>query len=203
MVPTVLACGTCGQVQEAPPPRPGTVVECCRCGSVITHFKRGSAGATAALSLAALILYVPANIYPILRMTQYGVYSESTVWDGVVLLAQSRQYFVAVVVFLASIVIPLVKLAGLFFLTITARLETRRWLRARTRLYRFIDVIGPWAMLDVFLLAILVALVKLGQFATVLPGPGLIAFTCVVVLTIFASASFDPHLIWRRAEGCA
>jgi paraquat-inducible protein A len=130
------------------------------------------------------------------------VYSESTVWDGVVLLAQSRQWFVAIVVFLASIVIPLLKLAGLFFLTVTSRLETRRWLRTRTRLYRFIDVIGPWAMLDVFLLAILVALVKLGQFATVLPGPGLIAFTCVVVLTILASASFDPHLIWRRAEAC-
>ncbi|HEX2566232.1 MAG TPA: paraquat-inducible protein A [Burkholderiales bacterium] len=203
MVTTVLACGTCGQVQEAPAPRPGTLVECCRCGAVITQFKRGSPSVTAALSLAALILYVPANIYPILRMTQYGVESQSTVWDGVVLLAQSNQWFVAIVVFLASIVIPLLKLAGLFFLTITARLETRRWLRFRTRLYKFIDVIGPWAMLDVFLLAVLVALVKLGQVATVLPGPGLIAFTCVVVLTIFASASFDPHLIWRRTEGCA
>src|SRR3954468_7095663 len=203
MVPTVLACGTCGQVQEAPPPRPGTVVECCRCGAVVTQFKRGSAGVTAALALAALILYVPANIYPILRMTQYGVESQSTVWDGVVLLARANQWLVAIVVFLASIVIPLLKLAGLFFLTVTAKLESRRWMRARTRLYRFIDVIGPWAMLDVFLLAVLVALVKLGQVATVLPGPGLLAFTCVVVLTILASATFDPHLIWRHAKGCA
>ena len=204
MASAVLCCDTCGLVQRVDPLQPGSVAECFRCGSFLAARRgTGSVHVTAALSLAALALYVPANIYPILRMTQYGVYSESTVWDGVVLLAQSRQYFVALVVFLASIVIPLVKLAGLFFLTVTARLETRRWLRARTRLYRFIDVIGPWAMLDVFLLAILVALVKLGQFATVLPGPGLIAFTCVVVLTIFASASFDPHLIWRRAEGCA
>ncbi|HZQ74000.1 MAG TPA: paraquat-inducible protein A [Burkholderiales bacterium] len=204
MVTTVLACGTCGQVQEAPSRmRPGTLIECCRCGAVITHFKRSSPGVTAALSLAALILYVPANLYPILRMTQYGVESQSTVWDGVVLLARANQWLVAIVVFLASIVIPLLKLAGLFFLTLTARLESRRWMRARTRLYKFIDVIGPWAMLDVFLLAILVALVKLGQVATVLPGPGLVAFTCVVVLTILASASFDPHLIWRGAESCA
>jgi|SRR5581483_653331 len=204
MVTTVLACGTCGQVQEAPSRmRPGTLIECCRCGAVITHFKRSSPGVTAALSLAALILYVPANLYPILRMTQYGVESQSTVWDGVVLLARANQWLVAIVVFLASIVIPLLKLAGLFFLTLTARLESRRWMRARTRLYKFIDVIGPWAMLDVFLLAILVALVKLGQVATVLPGPGLVAFTCVVVLTILASATFDPHLIWRRAESCA
>ena len=74
-------------------------------------------------------------------------------------------------------------------------------LRSRTRIYRFIDVVGPWAMLDVFLLAILVALVKLGQIATVLPGPGLVAFTAVVVLTMLASASFDPRTIWDRREG--
>ena len=200
MVPTILACSTCGQVQEAGlgTLRPGSAFECCRCGSIIAERRRASLGTTAALALAALILYVPANLYPILRMNWYGAYTESTVWDGVVSLTKSNQWFVALIVFLASIVIPLVKLAGLFFLTLSARLRTRRWVMARTRIYRFIDVIGPWAMLDVFLLAILVALVKLGQFATILPGRGLIAFTCVVVLTILASASFDPRLIWEK-----
>jgi len=104
-------------------------------------------------------------------------------------------WFIAVIVFLASILIPLLKLLGLFFLVATAR--STRWRRERTRIYQVIDVIGPWAMLDVFLLAILVALVKLGELATVLPGPGLIAFTAVVVLTILASATFDPRLIWE------
>jgi paraquat-inducible protein A len=158
----------------------------------------GSLQLTAALALAALILYIPANIYPILRMHFYGAYSESTVWDGVISLAQSGQYLVALIVFLASIVIPLLKLAGLLYLVAAARFNLGRRLRSRTRLYRLIDVVGPWAMLDVFLLAVLVALVKLGQIATILPGPGLIAFTAVVVLTMFASASFDPRLIWEN-----
>ncbi|MFL6563772.1 MAG: paraquat-inducible protein A [Burkholderiales bacterium] len=158
----------------------------------------GSLQVTAALAVAALILYLPANIYPILRMHFYGAYSESTVWDGVVSLAQSKQYFVALIVFLASIAVPILKLTGLLYLVISARFRLGRRLHSRTRIYRFIDVVGPWAMLDVFLLAILVALVKLGQIATILPGPGLIAFTAVVVLTMLASASFDPRTIWDR-----
>jgi paraquat-inducible protein A len=121
------------------------------------------------------------------------------VWDGVVSLAQSNQWFVAVVVLMASIVIPLVKLATLLYLVVSAQLRSRAAMRLRTRLWRFVDVIGPWAMLDVFLLAILVALVKLRELATVLPGPGLAAFCAVVVLTILASTTFDPRLIWTTS----
>lgn len=145
---------------------------------------------TAALSLAALILYVPANLYPILRMQLHGAYSESTVWDGVLSLARQGQWLVAVIVFLASIAIPLAKLLGLFFLVSSARFRPARWQRERRMVFSIIDTIGPWAMLDVFLLAILVALVKLGDFATTMPGPGLVAFACMVVLTMFSSASF-------------
>jgi paraquat-inducible protein A len=129
-----------------------------------------------------------------------GAYSESTVWDGVVSLARSNQWFVAVIVFLASIAIPLVKLVSLFYLVASAQLRSRALPRLRTRLWRFVDVIGPWAMLDVFLLAVLVALVKLRTLATVLPGPGLTAFCAVVVLTILASATFDPRLIWTTQK---
>jgi paraquat-inducible protein A len=198
---SVVCCETCGLVQTLPPLAPGTAAECLRCGAFLTERRSTySLEVTAALSLAALILYVPANIYPIMKMYLYGGYSESTVWDGVVMLMQNEQWFVAVIVFLASIVIPLVKLAGLFSLVVTARMGWGRRLRSRTRLYKFIDAIGPWAMLDVFLLAVLVALVKLSTWAKILPGPGLIAFTAVVVLTMLASAAFDPKLIWRRAS---
>jgi paraquat-inducible protein A len=103
-----------------------------------------------------------------------------------------------VIVFLASMVIPLVKLAGLFALVVTARMGWSRHLRERTWLYKFIDAVGPWAMLDVFLLAVLVALVKLSGWAKVVPGPGLLAFSAMVVLTMLASAAFDPKLIWER-----
>ncbi|HJY78430.1 MAG TPA: paraquat-inducible protein A [Burkholderiales bacterium] len=194
----VLCCPTCGLTLEVDPPARGQRAECPRCGSIVSESPHGSLQVTAALAIAALILYIPANIYPILRMHFYGAYSESTVWDGVVSLAQTQQYFVALIVFMASIVVPILKLAGLLYLVISARFGMGRRLRSRTRIYRFIDVVGPWAMLDVFLLAILVALVKLGQIATVRPGPGLIAFTAVVVLTMLASASFDPRAIWER-----
>jgi paraquat-inducible protein A len=196
---SVVSCDTCGLVQTVPPLTAGTVAECLRCGSFIGA--RGSTRSlevTAALSLAALILYVPANVYPITRMYMYGGYSESTVWDGVVMLMRSDQWLVAVIVFLASMVIPLMKLAGLFALVVTTGTGWGRRLRSRTQLYKFIDVIGPWAMLDVFLLAVLVALVKLSTWAKILPGPGLLAFTAVVVLTMLASAAFDPKLIWKR-----
>ena len=196
---SVVACDTCGLVQEVEGLAPGSVAECIRCGSFMGgRSSVRSLEITAALSLAALVLYVPANIYPIMKMHLYGGYSESTVWDGIVLLMKNDQWFVAVVVFLASMVIPLVKLAGLFALVVTSRMGWGRRLRSRTQLYKFIDAIGPWAMLDVFLLAVLIALVKLNTWATVLPGPGLVAFTAMVVLTMFASAAFDPKLIWQR-----
>ena len=195
---TVVACTSCGLVQRLPPAGERVAYACARCGAFLTQHKTAAGlHVTAALSLAALILYVPANIFPILNMSMYGTYTESTVWDGVVKLAENNQWFVALIVFLASIVIPLFKLTALFFLIITVKLGSRRWQRMRAQMYAFIDVVGPWAMLDVFLLAILVALVQLGQLGSIWPGPGLLAFTCVVVLTVLASQTFDPHLIWN------
>lgn len=194
----VVACETCGLVQRVEPLPRNAAAECFRCGAFLgVRRSRASLHVTAALSLAALMLYVPANIFPILRMELYGVHSDNTIWDGVVSLMQHGQWGVGVIVFLASLVIPLLKLAGLFFLVVSTLARKGGRLRWRTGLYKFIDTIGPWAMLDVFLLAILVALVKLGQLATVVPGPGLVAFTGVVVLTMFASAAFDPKLIWE------
>jgi paraquat-inducible protein A len=196
---SVVSCDTCGLVQVVDRLPPGTAAECIRCGSFIAAgASAGRLEVTGALSLAALVLYVPANIYPILKMYLHGSYSENTVWDGVVALMNYNEWAVAAIVFLASIVIPLVKLAGLLSLVVTARIGSGRRLRARTQLYKFIDAIGPWAMLDVFLLAVLVALVQLSTWAKVIPGPGLVAFTAVVVLTMLASAAFDPRLIWER-----
>jgi len=194
---TIVACSTCGLVQWAGALAPGKIAECCRCGSVVGAQRARDLGRCAALTLAALILYVPANIYPILRMNYLGAYSESTVWDGCVTLFRDNQWLVAAIVFLASIAIPLCKLLGLFYLIATAKFGVTFGRRERTGIYKLIALIGPWAMLDVFLLAILVALVKLKQIATVLPGPGLIAFAAVVILTVLASASFDPKWIWE------
>jgi len=193
----IVACKTCGLVQRLEGLPPGTVAECARCGSRLTRHDGNSLARTAAFSLAALMFYVPANIYPILRMELYGMRSESTAWDGALTLFREGERLVAVIVFLASIVTPFLKLLALFYLVATVRFRSTAWRRERTWVYRTLEVIGPWAMLDVFVLAVLVALVKLGELATVLPGRGLFAFTAVAVLTIMASASFDPTLIWQ------
>jgi paraquat-inducible protein A len=198
---TIVACPVCALPQHMEAGSPGKVFECVRCGAFLGGVpERDSLHLTAALTLAALVLYVPANIYPLLKMYLRGAYSESTVWDGVVSLAQYNQWFVAIVVFLASIAIPLFKLVTLLYLVLSAQFRARGLQRLRTRLWRFVDVVGPWAMLDVFLLAVLVSLVKLNTLATVLPGPGLIAFCAVVVLTILASSTFDPRLIWTATR---
>jgi paraquat-inducible protein A len=196
----VSACRTCGLLQRTETLQPGTAAECFRCGSIVGKHQVDSLGRTAAFSLAALIFFVPANVYPILLMDFYGAYSESTVWDGCVTLYRDGQWPVATIVFLASILIPILKLLGLFFLVVVTKFRPASWQPERTSIHKVIDAIGPWAMLDVFLLAILVALVKLGNIATVLPGRGLIAFTAMVVFTILASASFDPTLIWGKPE---
>jgi paraquat-inducible protein A len=197
---SIVICQACGLTQHLEELPPGTTAECYRCGFSLRKRTINSLSRTAAFSLAALICYFPANIYPILRMEYYGAYSQNTVWDGCVRLFQDGQWPVAIVVFLASIAIPFLKLLGLFFLIVTTKLKSLRWQRERTLIYKIIDVIGPWAMLDVFILAVLVSLVKLQRIATVLPGPGLLAFTAVVVFTILASASFDPKLIWSEPE---
>jgi paraquat-inducible protein A len=196
----LVACKTCGLVQRLGALSPDAVAVCSRCGSVLVRHTVNSLGRTAAFSLAALMFYVPANVYPILQMELYGAHSENTVLDGCVTLFQQGQRLVAVIVFLASLLIPFLKLVGLFYLVVTTRSGSRRRRLERTWVYRIIDVIGPWAMLDVFLLSVLVALVKLGELATVMPGRGLVAFTAVVVFTLLATTSFDPRLIWERPD---
>jgi paraquat-inducible protein A len=193
----LVVCHTCGLVQRRAETPPGTVAECARCGAALGGHKRHSLARTAAFSLAALVFYAPANLYPIVEMDMYGAHSETTVWQGCVALFEHGDTLVALVVFVASILSPVLKLLALFLLVGMAAIGSTRWRRGRTWIYRSVEVMGPWAMLDVFLVAVLVALVKLGQLATVIPGRGLIAFTAVVVLTIIASTSFDQTLIWQ------
>ena len=197
-VTTVVACAGCNLVQRVQALTKGAQARCARCGVQLVARTPNSIARTAALSLAALILYVPANAYPIMRMTYMGRASENTIWSGCRQLFHDGEYGVAVVVFCASILIPFLKLLGLFFLVATAR--STRWRPDRARVFRIVDAIGRWSMLDVFLLSIMVGLVKLGNIATVVPGPGMTAFAAVVVLTMFASASFDSRTIWEAPE---
>lgn len=148
---------------------------------------------TLALSLTALILYFPANLFPFMSIEMYGSRHSATIWGGVVELARGGSWPIALVILLASIVIPFVKLALLFYLALTATTEKNR--RRKVRLYAFVEAIGRWSMLDIFLLAILVALIKLGPWGSVHPELGSWLFASVVVFTMFASMNFKPELL--------
>jgi paraquat-inducible protein A len=193
----LIACETCGHVYSVGPLRHGFAAECEDCGSTLASKTLGSMHLTAAFALSALLLYIPANIFPIVQMNLYGSVSENTVWQGCVRLYQDGDYIIALVVFLASILLPFLKLAGLFYLSISVRMRSKKSVNFRTKIYKITEVLGRWAMLDVFVIAVLVALVKLGRLANVVPGSGLLAFTGVVIFTLLASASFDPELIWN------
>lgn len=192
----LIGCKTCGQVQRFSRPPKGYQVECVRCGETLLRERPFPRARTAAFALAALFLYVPANLYPVMVMQYLGRETENTVWAGVKALYHDGMWGVATIVFCASILVPLLKLLGLIFLV---SVRGPRWQKLRTKIHKWIAIIGPWAMLDVFLLAIMVALIRFGSFATVIPGPGIFAFTAVVVLTLLASASFDPQLIWKNS----
>jgi paraquat-inducible protein A len=200
---SLACCRTCGLSQRLPDLPPGATAVCARCGARLARRDGGSLTRTAAFALAGLMFYVPANVFPILRMEWYGQHSESTAWDGAIALFERGEKGIAVIVFLASIVVPFLKLLTLLVLVAAVKLRPLAWRRQRMWIFRGLELIGPWAMLDVFVMAVLVSLVKLGELATVLPGTGLFAFTAVAVLTLLASASFDPLLIWAPEESRA
>lgn len=144
-----------------------------------------------AFSLTALIFYFPANILPFMTIELYGNRQSTTIWQGILTLLNGGSITVAAVVFLASIVIPFVKLTILFYLSFTAGSSTHR--NFKLKLLHFVEIIGRWSMLDIFLLAVLVSLLKLGRLSTVQPEMGAALFAAVVVFTMLASANFDPH----------
>ncbi|AGH94569.1 paraquat-inducible protein A [Pseudobdellovibrio exovorus] len=153
-----------------------------------------SVKASTALSLTALIFYIPANVLPFMTIEMYGRRNSSTIWEGIVTLADDGAWFIALVVFLASLLIPLLKLLILFYLSFTASHtgNNPQSYQSKKRLYDFVEVIGRWSMLDIFLLAVLVALVKLGNWAQVRPEAGAVMFALVVIFTMMSSACFKP-----------
>jgi paraquat-inducible protein A len=190
----LIGCLCCGLLCEGAPGAP-----CPRCGSRLHARKRQSFWRSLALVLAAVLLYIPANLLPIMTVDYYGQGIPNTILSGVEELAASGMWPLAILVFFASITVPVLKLLGLGVLLASTRGGATRRLLDRARLYRLIDAIGRWSMIDVFMLSILVGVVQLGLLATVTPGAGAVAFAGVVILTMLASQSFDPRLMWDAA----
>lgn len=193
-----IGCDTCGLVSRSAPRMP-----CTRCGFRLHVRKWGSLERTWAFALSALVLYIPANIYPVLTVIKLGAGQPSTILGGVRELADAGMWPLAALVFFASVAVPVLKLVGLAILLVSTHTGSTRGLNDRTVLYRIVDAIGRWSMIDIFMASILVALVQFGQLASVYPGPGAIAFASVVILTMLAAHSFDPRLMWDNAQATA
>ncbi len=170
---------------------------CPRCGTRLHLRVRESLQRTWALMIGALLLYFPANLLPILRVDSVTGDSASTIMGGVVQFWQQEDYPVAIIIFSASVMIPVIKIIAIVVLCLAAR--NGRNARTMTRLYRVTEVIGRWSMVDVFVVAILVAVVQLGSTISIHPGAAALSFAAVVVLTMLAAMSFDPRLIWDAA----
>jgi paraquat-inducible protein A len=181
-------------VQEAGEVPQDSVIQCARCHFQIFHRRGHSRARTLAFSLAALILYFPSNFYPIITADYQGQHVRTTIFQGIRSLFERQQYFIASLMFCTSILTPVLKIIGLIFISLT--LDWTHWKRTRTWIFKVIRVIDPWNMLEVFLLAVCVSMVELGEVATVHPGRGVFSFAACVVLTLLATLSFDSRLLW-------
>ena len=152
-----------------------------------------------ALMITAIVLYIPANVYPVMTVISFGSGSPDTILSGVKELALAGMWPLALLVFFASITVPVLKIVGLAILLITTQRGSHWRLRDRTVLYRIVESVGRWSMIDVFMISILVGLVRLGAIATIEPGIGAIAFAAVVITTMIAATCFDPRLMWDAA----
>jgi len=193
-------CRDCELVVRLPSDAEPGLARCPRCGARIHRRKLNSVGRTWALVLAAVIFYVPANVFPVMTVTSLGRTQSDTILSGVIFLLQHGMWPLALIVFTASVVVPLLKLVALSFLLISVQRRSRWRPVDRTRLYRVTETVGRWSMVDIYVVTILVALVHLGSLATIEAGAGAVFFGAVVVITMLAAESFDPRLIWDGAE---
>ena len=194
----LLSCESCQLLS-----RPASTTEagfCPRCGETLEFRRRASIQTTWALVIAAAVCYIPANALPVLNTTTLGTSEGDTILGGVAFLYTSGSWPLALIVLIASVMIPLGKLVALVYLLITVQRGSVTSGHERTRLYRMVEFIGRWSMLDVFVDAFVVALVQLQPLMSVEPGLGVVFFMVVVVLTMLAAQSFDPRLIWDAAS---
>ena len=197
---SLVSCTVCHLLVRRRPAASGPAGECPRCGAALHSRKPNSIARTWALVIAAFVLYIPANVLPITKVTSLGMTQSDTIMSGVIYFLTHGMWPLAVIVFVASVFVPVLKLAILTFLLISVQRGSSWRPVERTRMYRITEAIGRWSMVDIFSISILVALVRLGNLATIQAGPGAVFFGAVVVSTMLAAEAFDPRLIWDRSE---
>ena len=188
------ACHTCGRVSRE------SLGRCPRCGSRLHLRKPASIEGTIALMAAAAALYIPSHLLPILTVSELGVVTHNTIIGGMLSFWESGAYPIALVIFTASILIPFLKIAALSWLCMAATGVVHPSPGTLGKVYWITELLGRWSMIDIFVVGILVSVLQLGNYMSVKPGPGALAFAGVVVLTMFAAMRFDPRLLWDRLD---
>lgn len=188
-------CTTCGLLGS-----PGSSPRCERCGSALHYRKPHSIRRTWALLISAYALYLPANLLPITITRSIFGTQRDTIMSGVAYLWGSGSWTIALIVFVASVAVPLLKLFSLTLLVVSVQHRWRWDPHQRTRLYRLLEAIGRWSMLDVYVVTVLVALVQAQSLAAISPGSGVLAFAAVVILSMLATMAFEPRLIWDPVD---
>lgn len=191
----LLSCHVCGQLVRIPEAGEG-MARCPRCRAPLHLRKPASVSTTWALTVAAILLYIPANLLPMMTTASLLSYQQDTIMSGVIFLWMAGSWPLAVVVFFASVMVPLLKIMALIYLLVSVQRRSRHRVMQRARLYRLVEFVGRWSMLDLYVITLLVALVQFRGLATVQAGPAAMAFGAVVVLTMCAALTFDPRLIW-------
>lgn len=197
----LLGCHNCGLVSRA---TGGKASRCPRCHASLHGRIPNSIARTWALLITAMLLYVPANLLPVMKTTYLGSVTPDTIMSGVIYFLHEGDWPLALVIFTASIIVPLVKMATLLYLLVSVQSRCSVRTRQRSMLYRATELVGRWSMVDVFVVGLLTALVHMGAISTIEPGMGALAFAAVVILTMLAALSFDPRLIWdheRNEQG--
>jgi len=194
----ILGCNACGLAQREIPAEHKLI--CVRCGASLHFRKPDSISRTWALVIASYVLIIPANLMPVMATGSLFGTEKDTIFGGVKFLWESNSPVLAIILFCASIVIPFAKLISLTFLLISVQRRSTWNPKLRAQLYRVLEAIGRWSMIDVYVATMLTALVQFGDLMSIRAGAGAIAFGSVVILTIFAAKSFDPRLIWEAVD---
>lgn len=189
----LISCKNCKKVYEKDTYTP---FKCERCNHMVRKRVENSLQISLALTICAMLLYIPAMLYPMMIVTQFGVNQESTIIEGIISFLEYKSYFVATVIFVASVAIPILKLFALFFIFLSLKINVQMENRTKILLYKYIEAIGKWSMIDIYVVALMASIVQLDELFNIKGGVAATSFALMVIITIFAANRFDTRIIW-------
>ena len=193
---SMIACHECDLLHHIKPLPEGTAAKCVRCGAVLYREKKDSLDRTLSLTIAGVVLFIVANVFPFLALKNQGLVQQTTLITGIKQLHAQGMESLALLVLLTSILVPLAQLSGMLYILVPLKFNRVPWKLALV--FRFLRSLQPWGMMEVFMLGILVSIVKLGKMATIVPGLALYSFVVLIFVLAGAAASLDPRIVWDR-----